>query len=139
MSQLSSLQPPTTQKETLSILVFGDSLTEGYTQWGLRFTPYSDFLLPYLQSHLGASYEITIRTEGVSGDLITSDFEERMEDICKLPQTFSFAEEFKTDNSTQIMGPTPISTTSSSSAAPTTWDMVSHHLPSLPRSVILWI
>jgi len=71
-------------KPQLRILCFGDSLTEGYTQHGSRFTPYSETLLTALKSNLPLSskYNIAIDTDGMSGDLVTGSFLGRMEDRC---------------------------------------------------------
>ncbi len=71
-------------KKPLRILCFGDSLTEGYTQYGLNFTPYSDTLLDKLRSNLSIStrYNISIDTDGMSGDQVTGGFLTRMKECC---------------------------------------------------------
>ncbi|KAN0121772.1 SGNH hydrolase [Hyaloscypha variabilis] len=76
-------------KPQLRILCFGDSLTEGYTQHGSRFTPYSETLLTALKSNLSlsAKYNIAIDTDGMSGDLVTGSFLGRMEDRYNHPLT----------------------------------------------------
>jgi lysophospholipase L1-like esterase len=71
-------------KTPLRILCFGDSLTEGYTQHGLNFAPYSETLLDKLRSNLSLStrYNISIDTDGMSGDQVTGGFLTRMKDRC---------------------------------------------------------
>ena len=71
-------------KKQLRILCFGDSLTEGYTQHGTLFTPYSETLLSTLKSNLplASKYNIAIDTDGMSGDLVTGSFLGRMEERC---------------------------------------------------------
>jgi hypothetical protein len=71
----------------LRILCFGDSLTEGYTQHGLHYTPYSDTLLDKLRSNLSLStrYNISVDTDGMSGDQVTGGFLTRMQDRCTHP------------------------------------------------------
>jgi hypothetical protein len=74
-------------KKPLRILCFGDSLTEGYTQHGLHYTPYSNTLLDKLRSNLSLStrYNISIDTDGMSGDQVTGGFLTRMQDRCTHP------------------------------------------------------
>jgi len=72
----------TATKTPLSILCFGDSLTEGYSGYGLRFTPYSTTLLEHLNSAIGDQYDITIDTDGVSGESVTAGFLRRMRRRC---------------------------------------------------------
>jgi hypothetical protein len=74
-------------KKPLRILCFGDSLTEGYTQHGLHYTPYSDTLFDKLRSNLSLStrYNISIDTDGMSGDQVTGGFLTRMQDRCTYP------------------------------------------------------
>ncbi|CAG8977590.1 hypothetical protein HYALB_00008366 [Hymenoscyphus albidus] len=43
-----------TKKKSLKILCFGDSLTEGYTNWGMIFKPYSDTLRNVLEKGLNS-------------------------------------------------------------------------------------
>ena len=69
-------------KQPLSILCFGDSLTEGYSQHGLRFTPYSAAMQTRLEKQLGKEWEIEVHTDGMSGDQVTGGFLTRMEDRC---------------------------------------------------------
>ncbi|CCC06092.1 hypothetical protein SMACR_00309 [Sordaria macrospora] len=54
----------------LRILCFGDSLTEGYSGWGSRFTPYSTKLGEMLRMAF-PDVEMEIVTDGLSGDLVT--------------------------------------------------------------------
>ncbi|KAK3397559.1 SGNH hydrolase-type esterase domain-containing protein [Sordaria brevicollis] len=56
----------------LRILCFGDSLTEGYSGWGSRFTPYSAKLGEMLQMAF-PDVDVEIVTDGVSGDLVTEE------------------------------------------------------------------
>jgi hypothetical protein len=75
------------KKKPLRILCFGDSLTEGYSNYGLTFTPYSDTLLQKLKSDLflSSKYNIAVDTDGMSGDQVTGSFLGRMEDRCISP------------------------------------------------------
>ncbi|KAF4626033.1 hypothetical protein G7Y89_g12134 [Cudoniella acicularis] len=57
-------------KRTLKILCFGDSLTEGYAQWGAVMAPYSKTLGKVLREKMGEEWEIEVATEGVSGELV---------------------------------------------------------------------
>ncbi|PQE15554.1 hypothetical protein CJF32_00006878 [Rutstroemia sp. NJR-2017a WRK4] len=54
----------------LKILCIGDSLTEGYSCFGLQFTPYGDTMKEVLQKRW-PDREIEVITDGVSGDLVT--------------------------------------------------------------------
>jgi len=69
----------TAPKQPLDILCFGDSLTEGYSQYGLLFTPYSATLSQKLQESLGSKYEIEVHTDGESGEQVTAGFLGRMQ------------------------------------------------------------
>lgn len=71
--------------ETLRILCFGDSLTDGYSAHGTERYPYSERLearlraVPQLR---GTQLEIV--TDGVPGDMVSwQRFAKRMEDACK--------------------------------------------------------
>lgn len=55
----------------LRILCFGDSLTEGYSQYGTRFDPYSRTMKRVLEEKLKGQ-EIEVLTDGQSGDLVTA-------------------------------------------------------------------
>jgi lysophospholipase L1-like esterase len=72
-------------KQPLDILCFGDSLTEGYSQYGLRFTPYSTTLSQRLKEALEQHYEIEVHTDGESGELVTAGFLRRMQQHCTPP------------------------------------------------------
>lgn len=62
------------------ILCFGDSLTEGYTQGGTAFAPYSDAMASLLRK-CGETVEVV--EEGESGDQVTAgNFASRMEERC---------------------------------------------------------
>ena len=68
--------------ETLRILCFGDSLTAGYTRYGLEHFPYSDYLENTLRKFL-PSTKIIIDTDGLSGDCVNGGrFLRRMEGKC---------------------------------------------------------
>ena len=70
----------------LRILCFGDSLTEGYSAWGTRFTPYSTKLGDMLRMAF-PDVEVEIVTDGRSGDLVVEDkgnFLYRFRRHCKL-------------------------------------------------------
>jgi lysophospholipase L1-like esterase len=73
----------------LTILCFGDSLTEGYSQFGMIMTPYSKTLKAKLTLKLWAwkgQTEVVVVTDGQSGDLITTgSFKARMNENCALP------------------------------------------------------
>jgi lysophospholipase L1-like esterase len=81
------------QKLTLStpgeirVLAFGDSLTEGYTDFGMRFHPYAIALEKKLSS-LMPELNITVDINGKSGDLVLSerdgDFMQRLQSSCPL-------------------------------------------------------
>ena len=68
----------------LRILCFGDSLTEGYSGWGSRFTPYSTKLGEMLRMAF-PDVEVEIVTDGLSGDLVTGtgSFLPRFKSHCK--------------------------------------------------------
>ncbi len=72
----------TRHPETLRILCFGDSLTAGYTRYGLEHYPYSDFLKKTLRKFF-PSTKITIDNSGLSGDRVKAGrFLRRMEGKC---------------------------------------------------------
>lgn len=48
------------------LLAFGDSLTEGYYNWGTKFNPYTETLDKLLKEEFGDIFEIT--TAGVAGE-----------------------------------------------------------------------
>ncbi|KAG4027404.1 hypothetical protein MFRU_030g00400 [Monilinia fructicola] len=64
----------------LKILCLGDSLTEGYSNYGTKFTPYSRWMKEVLAKEW-PDREIEVITDGISGDLLTppGGFKRRME------------------------------------------------------------
>jgi lysophospholipase L1-like esterase len=71
-------------KPPLRILCFGDSLTEGYNNYGLSMDPYSSTMKELLEARIGDQYEIEVETDGVSGELVTGGgFEGRMRSWCE--------------------------------------------------------
>jgi len=71
--------------ETLRILCFGDSLTEGFTDRGMRFEPYSAYMKAMLEKQGIGNMKIEVVTEGQSGELATAPgFERRMTAKCML-------------------------------------------------------
>ncbi|KAF7912985.1 uncharacterized protein EAF01_002006 [Botrytis porri] len=76
-----SKAPITTSKlSPLRILCLGDSLTEGYSQFGTKFSPYSKWMKEVLVEKW-PDRAIEVITDGVSGDLVTppGGFKRRME------------------------------------------------------------
>lgn len=57
--------------QTLRILCFGDSLTAGYSQWGLAHFPYAEHLQRPLEK-LFPSKKVIIDISGFSGDRVIS-------------------------------------------------------------------
>jgi len=81
----------------LRILCFGDSLTEGYSQYGSLFTPYSDSMFALLEEKFrkgkekeGEMVRAEVDTQGVSGESVL-DMRARMEVICKIPHSISIS------------------------------------------------
>ena len=73
---------PTQTIDSLRILCFGDSLTAGYTHYGLEHYPYSDFLGTTLKKFL-PSTKIRIDTAGLSADRVKAgSFLRRIESKC---------------------------------------------------------
>jgi lysophospholipase L1-like esterase len=76
--------------EKLRILAFGNSLTEGFTDFGTRFHPYAIALQKKLSSLL-PELEITVDVDGRSGDRVLSKlggvFLERLQSSCPLIQS----------------------------------------------------
>ena len=72
----------------LRILCFGDSLTEGYSKFGLIMAPYSRVLKTELQIKFWAGSNkrnVEVATDGQSGDLVTvGTFRARMSAKCVL-------------------------------------------------------
>lgn len=97
MASINPARPSTPTKRPLHILCFGDSLTEGYSQWGMVMTPYSRTLRDVLEKRLnaygrsegekegkeGEKWNVLVETDGVSGELVTKYFLGRMESQCK--------------------------------------------------------
>ncbi|KAG4416287.1 hypothetical protein IFR04_010568 [Cadophora malorum] len=71
--------PASPTPNPLQILCFGDSLTEGYSMFGMKYTPYSETLQTRLDEQLGSEWKVEIETDGVSGELVTAGFRKRME------------------------------------------------------------
>lgn len=65
---------------SLNILCFGDSLTAGYSNYGMQFTPYGDHLKDQLKAAWPNTY-VNITVNGKSGDLVSSpgQFKARLE------------------------------------------------------------
>jgi hypothetical protein len=61
----------------LRIFCFGASLVEGFTQYGLKFTPYSISMSKKLAEKL-PQVELKIDVDGKSGDMVTGGYKERM-------------------------------------------------------------
>ncbi|KAF7868576.1 hypothetical protein EAF04_005107 [Stromatinia cepivora] len=85
MSDPASEQPSQASTATdklspLKILCLGDSLTEGYSQYGTKFSPYSKWMKEVLENKW-PDREIEVITDGISGDLLTppGGFKRRME------------------------------------------------------------
>jgi hypothetical protein len=69
--------------ENINILCFGNSLTEGYSQWGMSMTPYADNMREWLQA-AWPSTELTVDVNGMSGDLVVQGlFLTRITSSCK--------------------------------------------------------
>ena len=78
---------PTEEKtEKLRILCFGDSLTAGYTNWGLSHFPYGEALNERLRDKLPSTHVI-VDTNGFSGDQVRGQFLKRMERACETKAT----------------------------------------------------
>ena len=78
------------------ILCFGDSLTEGYSLFGLKKTPYSRWMKEILDVRLEGEYIVFVETDGVSGQCVVGDsdsdrvgpFERRMRAQCEFEPFF---------------------------------------------------
>jgi len=57
--------------ESINILCFGNSLTEGYSRWGMSMTPYAENMKDWLKA-AWPSTKLTVDVNGLSGDLIIS-------------------------------------------------------------------
>ncbi|KAH8676489.1 SGNH hydrolase-type esterase domain-containing protein [Tricladium varicosporioides] len=76
-------------KNTIKILCFGDSLTEGYTQWGSIMAPYSTKMKSSLMDGWGigkdiGGWEVGVETRGVSGEGVR-EMRGRMQRACSSP------------------------------------------------------
>ena len=74
--------------DSINILCFGDSLTEGYTYEGTSFTPYAESMKSWLK-FAWPSTKINVDIDGLSGGEVNGprpngDFLARMSDNCKL-------------------------------------------------------
>ena len=69
----------------LRILCFGDSLTHGFSNYGLVQHPYSLVLQKRLEAELkGLGLDIKVRTNGVPGDLACNKpWRNRLEKECE--------------------------------------------------------
>ncbi|CAL3973261.1 unnamed protein product [Diplocarpon coronariae] len=67
----------------IHILCFGDSLTAGYSMYGMKFTPYSAIMKKTLEGTIGGKGELHfhVDTNGVSGQLVTNGFRERIANL----------------------------------------------------------
>ncbi len=75
-----------TLPKSLRILCFGDSLTAGYTRYGLEFHPYADHLRVGLQ-HMLSSSDIEIIVAGFSGDQVQGGYLPRIKAKCANTET----------------------------------------------------
>ena len=70
-----------TLPKSLRILCFGDSLTAGYTSYGLEFHPYANHLRVGLQHSLSTS-DIEVDVAGFSGDQVQGSYLPRIKRKC---------------------------------------------------------
>ena len=70
-----------TLPKSLRILCFGDSLTAGYTSYGLEFHPYANHLRVGLQQSLSTS-DIEVEVAGFSGDQVQGSYLPRIKRKC---------------------------------------------------------
>ena len=70
-----------TLPKKLRILCFGDSLTAGYTRYGLEFHPYANHLRVGLQHSLSTS-DIEVDVAGFSGDQVQGSYLPRIKRKC---------------------------------------------------------
>jgi lysophospholipase L1-like esterase len=69
--------------ESVNILCFGDSLTEGLSDWDMPMTPYADSMREWLQA-AWPSTKLTVDVNGMSGDLVVQGlFPTRITSSCK--------------------------------------------------------
>lgn len=70
--------------ENVRILCFGDSLTAGYSHYGMTFTPYAESLKTWLQAAWPTT-KLTLDVSGLSGDRVVSgSFLPRITAKCKI-------------------------------------------------------
>ena len=90
LNLLSQMAEPSPMNETLPkslrILCFGDSLTAGYTRFGLEFYPYADHLRTGLQRMLSTS-DIHVDVAGLSGDQVQGSYLPRIKRACANAKT----------------------------------------------------
>lgn len=55
--------------EEIKILCFGDSLTAGYSDYGMTMTPYGLWMIDKLEAHWPEN-TVNVVIEGMSGDLV---------------------------------------------------------------------
>ena len=67
--------------KSLRILSFGDSLTAGYTRYGLEHYPYADHLRTSLEHDLSSS-DIQVEVAGMSGDQVQGSYLSRIKAKC---------------------------------------------------------
>lgn len=70
-----------TLPKSLRVLCFGDSLTAGYSYYGLEHFPYADHLKIGLELTLSSS-DITIDVAGLSGDQVQGQYLKRIRAQC---------------------------------------------------------
>ena len=75
-----------TLPKSLRILCFGDSLTAGYTSWGMEFFPYADHLRAGLQ-HMLSTSDIQVDVDGFSGDQVQGSYLPRIKRKCANTKT----------------------------------------------------
>ncbi len=74
-----------TLPKSLRILCFGDSLTAGYTMYGLEHHPYADHLRVGLE-HMLTSSDIQTEVAGFSGDQVQGSYLNRIKRKCPVTQ-----------------------------------------------------
>ncbi|MCJ1433759.1 hypothetical protein MMC27_003124 [Xylographa pallens] len=73
---------PAPHPQKLKILCFGDSLTAGYSMWGLQFHPYAEQLKKVLQGAF-PSTTIEVVVEGLSGAQVRGEYTGRLNRACR--------------------------------------------------------
>lgn len=88
MASQSEKPLPRHHQDHLRILAFGDSLTEGYTDFGTRFHPYGKIMRTKL-AELLPNVKVSVDIEGQSGDCVLSsldgDFQHRLTTALQTP------------------------------------------------------